>query len=128
MKKKHARDTYTKSNVSSGPKFIELNSGSNPKASDDKQLHDHKRQRDMKRSLSERIAKEEEVSGQVRETGFGRGNLEMTFRLKKSVKELKHRHAAEQHHQERRKIRRSAGDIMKHRKVKPSFWMGKRVH
>ncbi|KAK2164545.1 hypothetical protein LSH36_62g05021 [Paralvinella palmiformis] len=80
-----------------------------------------------RRSLGERVESEKD-SGVIHQQGSSIGNMEMTFSLKKNAQEKKHHLEAEKHHSERRKIRRSACDIIKDQRQKPKFWMGKRVN
>ncbi|XP_064626455.1 nucleolar protein 10-like [Lineus longissimus] len=102
------------------PKFMELKSGE-----DFSSLH-AKKKRESRKSLGDRVQKEVE-SGVATLTGAGGGSREMTFSLRKSEKDKQRRVEAREHHQERKELRRSAGDITKKIQHKPKYWMGKRV-
>ncbi|XP_071438610.1 nucleolar protein 10 [Hetaerina americana] len=82
-----------------------------------------KRTKMAKISLGERVKKDED-SGRVKLLGSV-GSREMTFTLGKEKKKRKNREALKAHQEERRKIRRSAGSVLA--KLKPKFWMGRRV-
>ena len=65
----------------------------------------------------------------IRQSGSATGSMEMTFQLKKCKKDEKRQQLNQDHHRERRKIRRSAGSLKpEHRKGTSKFWMGKRVY
>ena len=65
----------------------------------------------------------------IRQSGSATGSMEMTFQLKKYKKDEKRQQLNQDHHRERRKIRRSAGSLKpEHRKGTSKFWMGKRVY
>ncbi|XP_013393123.1 nucleolar protein 10-like [Lingula anatina] len=102
------------------PKFYEIKEG--------EEFHSFKRKKKTlsKKSLAERVA-DEDSSGIVRHVGSSLGAREMVFSLKKNEKEKHKRREAIEHHAERRKLRRSAGDIAGKQKPKSKFWMGKKV-
>jgi len=62
----------------------------------------------------------------IREKGTALGSKEVTFKLKKSDKELKREEEIREHRLERKKIRRSAGTLTSAKKRTPAFWRGKK--
>ncbi|XP_053394245.1 nucleolar protein 10-like [Mercenaria mercenaria] len=103
------------------PKFFALKEGVEfGKSSDEKRIRKEK-----KLSLAERLAGGDDVTI-VNEPG-AIGNKELKFTMKKGKKELRQENEQREHNAERRKIRRSAGEITKGLKQKPKFWMGQRV-
>lgn len=104
-----------------GPKFYELKEGVEfGKAADEKRVRKEK-----KMSLAERLAGRNDLSLVSEEGAIG--NKELKFAMTKDKKELRQESQQREHHAERRKIRRSAGEITKGLKQKPKFWMGQRV-
>ncbi|CAH1775195.1 unnamed protein product [Owenia fusiformis] len=103
-------------------KFFEIKDGTEFKGIKDKS----QKRKQTKRSLGDRL-KSEGDSDIVRQTGTSHGAREMTFTLKKSDKEKTKKMEMQQHHAERRKIRRSAHEITKTSKPQPKYWMGKKV-
>lgn len=104
------------------PQFYEIKEGQDLSAKKDKSYKMKNKQ--MKKSLEERLQMND--SSIISESGAV-GNKELTFKFKKNEKESKRQLENRLHHQERKKIRRSAGDIVKNVKQKPKYWMGKRV-
>ena len=76
----------------------------------------------LRQSLGDRLANsaEQEV---VHQSGTASGSMQMTFQLKKSEKERKKKQDAIDHHLERKKLRRSAGQLPKKRNP---MWKGGR--
>ncbi|XP_048256625.1 nucleolar protein 10-like isoform X1 [Haliotis rufescens] len=101
------------------PKFCEMK-----EAEEIKSVHNKQKRKEMKMSLSERLAAEDSIS--VSEGG-SIGNKEMTFTFKKSAHQRKKETLQQEHQTERRQIGRSAKEISKKIRTKPKFWMGKRV-
>lgn len=99
-------------------KFYEIKEGQSFKS-----LEDKNKKKELKQSLAERLEKSQEVTN---ESG-SYGNKEMTFKFKKSQKEIKRQEEYQAHRKERKEVRRSAGEITKGLKQKPKYWMGKRV-
>lgn len=97
------------------PKFFEMKGG--------EQFNNFKanRKKQLKKTLEERLQEE----GGIQHTSIG--NREFTYKLKQNSRAEEKVKAMKEHQLERRKIRRSAGDITKQLKSKPKFWMGKRV-
>lgn len=123
VKKQHRlikkQDQQKKDNM---PQFYEIKEGQDLSAKKDK--HFKTKNKQMKKSLEERLKLND--SSIISESGAV-GNKELTFKFKKNEKESKRQLENRLHHQERKKIRRSAGDIVKDVKQKPKYWMGKRV-
>ncbi|KAG8227062.1 hypothetical protein J437_LFUL013246 [Ladona fulva] len=105
------------------PKFYEIRPGEEFSGLDMSATAAKKRARDAKASLGERLRKDD-GSGKVKLLG-SIGSREMTFALRKGKKEMRNREALKAHQAERRKLRRSAGSVLS--KLKPKFWMGRRV-
>ncbi|XP_074650381.1 nucleolar protein 10-like [Tubulanus polymorphus] len=103
-------------------KFMELKSSSDV-ASLNKNSTASKVDRKSKSSFADRLKSLDDGTG-VRKSITG--GHEMTFTLRKSDKEQKWREKNHAHHVERRKIRRSAGDLPS-KKPTNKYWMGKRV-
>ncbi|CAG2190109.1 unnamed protein product [Mytilus edulis] len=101
-------------------KFYEIKEGQAFKSFEDKN-----RKKELKQTLAERLEKAEDTT--VVSTTGTFGNKEMTFKFKKSQKELKRQEEYQAHRRERKQVRRSAGEITKELKQKPKYWMGKRV-
>jgi len=76
-----------------------------------------------KQSFGDRLCADTD-SGVIRKSGSAHGAMELTFKLKRNKNESNHRQAAEQHHSERRKIRRSASDITKAKTKYRGGYMG----
>jgi ribosome biogenesis protein ENP2 len=100
-----------------------------------KQLTKHRRTLDQsaaKNGLSKLIGEaktigelcEEEDVIQPTQSAFG--NMELTFKLKSSKAEANSALERRQQHEERKKLRRSAGKLAS-KKSAPKFWMGQRV-
>ncbi|KAK2155613.1 hypothetical protein NP493_2061g00051 [Ridgeia piscesae] len=105
------------------PKFFELSQGTELDMRRDEH-HQHKSQ--MRKSLGTRV-KEGEESGAIQERSTAFGNMELTFKLQKDKSLKKHQIEEKQHHAERKKLRRSAGQLSSNTKQPPKFWQGKRV-
>ncbi|XP_052101619.1 nucleolar protein 10-like [Mytilus californianus] len=101
-------------------KFYEIKEGQSFKS-----LEDKNRKKELKQTLAERLEKAEDTTVVGATGAFG--NKEMTFKFKKSQKELKRQEEYQAHRRERKQVRRSAGEITKELKQKPKYWMGKRV-
>ncbi|XP_076087501.1 nucleolar protein 10-like [Mytilus galloprovincialis] len=101
-------------------KFYEIKEGQAFKSFEEKN-----RKKELKQTLAERLEKAEDTT--VVSTTGTFGNKEMTFKFKKSQKELKRQEEYQAHRRERKQVRRSAGEITKELKQKPKYWMGKRV-
>ncbi|KAK3596946.1 hypothetical protein CHS0354_002513 [Potamilus streckersoni] len=106
----------------SRPRFFEVKEGQEIKSLHDKQ--DNKKS-ELKKSLAERLEDQKDTTV-IREHSGSIGNKTMTFSLKKSKKEDQIDQDTRQHHMERKKIRRSAGEITKTFKTSTKFWRGKR--
>lgn len=102
------------------PKFYQLKEGQDANKRQDK----HKR-KELRKSLAERLESSHDKSV-IKESGT-RGNKEMTFKWKKSERESRRQKANKEHYEERKKLRRTAGEISKGFKDKPKYWMGKKV-
>ncbi|OWF53780.1 nucleolar protein 10-like [Mizuhopecten yessoensis] len=113
LEKKELGDT-------SQPRFYQLKEGQDANKREDK----HKR-KEQRKSLAERLESSHDKSV-IKESGT-RGNKEMTFRWKKSERESRRQKANKEHYEERKKLRRTAGEISKEFKEKPKYWMGKKV-
>ncbi|XP_067679479.1 nucleolar protein 10-like [Haliotis asinina] len=101
------------------PKFYEMK-----EAEEVKSVHNRQRRKEMKMSLSDRLATEDTIKVS---DGGSIGNKEMTFTFKKSAHQKKKEMLQQEHQAERRHIGRSAKEISKKIRTKPKFWMGKRV-
>ncbi|XP_067007575.2 nucleolar protein 10 isoform X2 [Anabrus simplex] len=100
------------------PKFFELQEGEEFKGINSGSI---KRKRNSA-PLGERLKSEGKST--VRMIGSV-GNREMTFSIKKESNKSREERKAKEHHDERRKLMRSAKGIQS--KLKPKFWMGRRV-
>ncbi|XP_038057332.1 nucleolar protein 10-like [Patiria miniata] len=88
------------------PKFYELKKGEEfSSAAGRKQIS----KRQMKTSLADRLSQEDE-QGEVKQIGSA-GNQQLIFTIKKSAKETKLKQDTREHHMERKKLRRSAGQL-----------------
>ncbi len=63
----------------------------------------------------------------IREKGTALGSKEVTFKLGKTVKQLKDDEEELKHKIERKTLRRSAGALTSQTKQEPKYWRGKRV-
>lgn len=98
------------------PNFYEIKSTEELKAIASNKGYD--RQHLMKQSLGDRLRQTDD-NEVIHESGTATGSMQMTFKLKKSDKEINKRKAFIEHHKERKKIRRSAGQLPR---KKSSFW------
>ncbi|KAH3831940.1 nucleolar protein 10-like [Dreissena polymorpha] len=102
------------------PKFYEIKEGHEyGKTADEKRVRKEKKMalEDRLHNLSDTV---------VTETG-SMGNKQLEFKMKKEVKDQKRVIEQREHTAERKKLRRSAGEITKGFKQPPKFWMGQRV-
>ena len=72
------------------------------------------------------LLKNSEDNGIINEKGTALGSKEVTFKLKKSEKELKREEEAREHRLERKKIRRSAGTLTSGKRGAPKYRRGKK--
>ncbi|KAK3084770.1 hypothetical protein FSP39_018588 [Pinctada imbricata] len=107
-------DKQRKAELKAGMKFFELKEGQ-----EFKNLKDKSKKKETKKSFAERLASESEGKGDVIREGGAIGNKEMTFKFKKSEKEIKRKMVSKQHREERKRLRRPAGHLGK----KPRAWM-----
>jgi len=98
------------------PKLFEIKNKDNQMSSNEYKL--------KKKSLGDRLKILDGNKNIISKKGNIHGNMEMTFKQRKSENEMKRRAEAKNHHLERKKIRRSAHDITKTKKSK--FFMKKR--
>uniref|UniRef100_H2MTY1 Nucleolar protein 10 n=1 Tax=Oryzias latipes TaxID=8090 RepID=H2MTY1_ORYLA len=93
------------SNTTNQPQFYNLKSGEEFRSFNE-MAHKQKLQ---KASLEDRLQLEEQQGISVADTAVG--SKQLTFTLKKSDKQMKQQQAEHEHHQERKKLRRSAGHL-----------------
>ncbi|KAL3882105.1 hypothetical protein ACJMK2_028476 [Sinanodonta woodiana] len=104
------------------PRFFELKEGQEFKSLHAKQ--DSKKS-EQKKSLAERLEDQNDTTV-IRDLSGSIGNKAMTFSLKKSTRQDQIEQETREHHLERKKLRRSAGEITKTFKSNTKFWRGKR--
>ncbi|XP_051579159.1 nucleolar protein 10 [Myxocyprinus asiaticus] len=92
------------------PRFYQLKAGEEFRSFSDV----NRKQKMQKTSLEERL-KREERSGMLNLSDTAVGSKQLTFTLKKTEKQRFQQQAEREHHEERRKIRRSAGHLHSNR-------------
>ncbi|XP_004082720.1 nucleolar protein 10 isoform X2 [Oryzias latipes] len=109
LEKKESRGKKTpsvaESKKTNQPQFYNLKSGEEFRSFNE-MAHKQKLQ---KASLEDRLQLEEQQGISVADTAVG--SKQLTFTLKKSDKQMKQQQAEHEHHQERKKLRRSAGHL-----------------
>ena len=118
-KKLKREEKHRKAAERSNMRFYELKEGEQFS-----NLKEKTKKKETKKSFADRL---EDASGDksvIREAG-AIGNKEMTFKFKRSDKEIRRKRESQEHREERRKLRRAASGLGS--KPKPKFWMGKRV-
>ena len=108
---------------SNQPKLYELKDGETYSSLSNIVSKKHEGRNHM--SFSE-LLKNTEDNDIINEKGTALGSKEVTFKLKKSDKELKREEEIREHRLERKKVRRSAGTLTSARKGSSRFWRGKK--
>ena len=105
------------------PKLYELKEGETYSALS--RLNSEKDKVKNSMSFSE-LLKNTEERDIIKETGTALGSKEVTFKLKKSEKELQREEELREHRLERKKVRRSAGTLTSAKRGRNRFWRGKK--
>ncbi|XP_022102252.1 nucleolar protein 10-like [Acanthaster planci] len=89
------------------PKFYELKKGEEFSSTIGRKRLS---KRQLRTSLADRLA-QEDTQGAVKHIGSSVGNQQLTFTVQKTAKEAKFKQDTMEHHRERKKLRRSAGQL-----------------
>ncbi|XP_043935240.1 nucleolar protein 10 [Protopterus annectens] len=102
------------------PQFYEIKAGEEFKTFQDA----GKKMKLQKKTLGERLKLEEKL-GTLSMSDTTVGSKQLTFKMKKSAEQVRRQDAEKQHHEERKKIRRSAGHLKSKPSKRPIFFRKK---